>query len=61
MSKTQDQNKQIMEMLSGQQLSDQQVFEAKQDLLGAFGWLLEMDKKYNPELYENNWSQYSPC
>lgn len=54
MSKTQDQNKQIMEMLSGQQLSDQQVFEAKQDLLGAFGWLLEMDKKYNPELYENN-------
>ena len=54
MSKTQDQDKQIMEMLCGQQLSDQQVFEAKQDLLGAFGWLLEMDKKYNPELYENH-------
>ena len=53
MSNCENQDKQIMEMLCGQQLSDQQVFEAKQDLLGAFGWLLEMDKKYNPELYEN--------
>lgn len=54
MSKTQDQDKQIMEMLCDKELTEQEVFEAKQDLLGAFGWLLEMDKKYNPELYENN-------
>lgn len=61
MSNSENQDKQIMEMLCGQQLSDQQVYEAKQDLLGAFGWLLEMDKKYNPELYENHWSQCNPC
>ncbi len=44
----------ILEKLCRKGLTDQEVFEAKQDLLGAFGWLLEMDKKYNPHLYENN-------
>ena len=44
----------ILEKLSRKRLSDQEAFEAKQDLLGAFGWLLEMDEKYNPHLYENN-------
>lgn len=46
--------KALLEKLSGKGLTDQEAFEAKQDLLGAFGWLLEMDKKYNPQLYENN-------
>ena len=45
--------KTLLEKLSGKELSDQETFEAKQDLLGAFGWLLEMDKKYNPHLYEH--------
>lgn len=53
MSKITDQDKQIMEKLCGKELSEQEVFEARQDLLGAFSWLLEMDKKYNPHLYEN--------
>lgn len=48
-----DQDKAMMEKLTGQILTEQEVFDAKQDLLGAFGWLLEMDKKYNPKLYEN--------
>ena len=47
-------DKEIMQKLCGKELSEQQIFEAKQDLLGAFGWLIEMDRKYNPELYENN-------
>ncbi|MEK7611977.1 MAG: hypothetical protein AAB407_01405 [Patescibacteria group bacterium] len=46
--------KALLEKLSGRELSEQEAFEAKQDLLGAFGWLLEMDKKQNPHLYENN-------
>ncbi len=53
MSKTTDQDKEIIEKLSGKELTEQEAFEAKQDLLGAFGWLVEMDKKYNPHLYEN--------
>ncbi|HUX36198.1 MAG TPA: hypothetical protein VMV71_04180 [Candidatus Paceibacterota bacterium] len=44
----------LLEKLCRKSLSNQETFEAKQDLLGAFGWLLEMDKKYNPHLYENN-------
>jgi len=44
----------ILEKLCRRRLTDQEAFEAKQDLLGAFGWLFEMDKKYNPHLYENN-------
>ena len=44
----------ILEKLCGKELTEQEAFEAKQDLLGAFGWLLEMDQKYNPHLYENN-------
>lgn len=47
-------DKEIMQKLCGKELTEQEIFEAKHDLLGAFGWLLEMDKKYNPELYENN-------
>lgn len=56
MSNSQNQDKQIMEMLCGKVLTEQEVFEAKHDLLGAFSWLLEMDRKYNPKLYENNGS-----
>jgi len=48
-----NQDKEIMQKLSGRELTEQEVFEARQDLLGAFGCLLEMDKKYNPELYED--------
>lgn len=55
MSEITNQDKEIMGKLSGKELTEQEVFEAKQDLLGAFGWLLEMDKKYNPHLYESNW------
>ena len=44
----------LLEKLCLKKLSDQEAFDAKQDLLGAFGWLLEMDQKYNPHLYENN-------
>ena len=54
MSEITNQDKEIMGKLSGKELTEQEVFEAKQDLLGAFGWLLEMDKKYNPHLYESN-------
>lgn len=43
-----------LEKLCHKKLSDQEAFEAKQDLLGAFGWLVEMDRKQNPQLYENN-------
>ena len=49
-----NQDKQLMEQLCGKELSEQEVFEAKHDLLGAFNWLLEMDKKYNPNIYENH-------
>ena len=48
------QERAVLEKLCGRKLADQEAFEAKQDLLGAFGWLLEMDRKYNPQLYENN-------
>jgi hypothetical protein len=48
------QDKQIIEKLSGKELTDQEVFESKQDLLGALGWLLDMDRKYNPHVYEDN-------
>ncbi len=44
----------LLEKLSRKRLNDQEAFDAKQDLLGAFGWLVEMDQKYNPQLYENN-------
>lgn len=44
----------VLEKICHKKLTDQEVFEAKQDLLGAFGWLVEMDQKYNPQLYENN-------
>ena len=56
-SKTKDRvvgDRAILEKICSKELTDQEVFEAKQDLLGAFGWLLEMDQKYNPQLYENN-------
>lgn len=53
MSKITDQDKIIIQQLSGKELSEQEIFEANEDLLGAFNWLLEMDKKYNPHLYEN--------
>jgi len=46
--------KRVLEKLCQKGLTDQEAFEAKQDLLGAFSWLLEMDRKYNPQLYENN-------
>lgn len=53
MSEITTQDKEILQMLSGKELTEQEVFEAKQDLLGAFGWLVAMDKKYNPQLYED--------
>lgn len=43
----------LLEKLCDKTLDDQEAFEAKQDLFGAFGWLVEMDRKYNPQLYEN--------
>jgi len=48
-----NEDKQILEKLSGRKFTQQEAFEAEQDLLGAFGWLVEMDKKYNPEIYKN--------
>ena len=48
-----EQDKAIMEKLSGRTLNEQEVFENQQALLGAFNWLVEMDRKYNPEIYEN--------
>ena len=47
------QGRAVLEKICRKKLSDQEAFEAKQDLLGAFGWLVEMDKKYNPQLYED--------
>ena len=44
-------DKQILDTLSGRKLAEQEAYEAEQDLLGAFGWLIAMDKKYNPEIY----------
>ena len=44
----------LLEKLCRKELSDQEAFEAKHDLLGAFGWLLEKDRKYNPHLYDDN-------
>ncbi len=43
----------LLEKLCRKTLNDQEAFEIKQDLLGAFSWLVEMDRKYNPQLYEN--------
>jgi len=54
MSTINDQDKEIMQKLSGQTLTEQEVFEARQDLLGAFAWLVEQDKRQNPHLYDNN-------
>lgn len=48
-----NQDKEIVQKLSGRTLTEQEIFENKQALLGAFAWLVEMDRKYNPELYEN--------
>jgi hypothetical protein len=53
MSKINDQDKTILEKLSDRPLSEQEVFEAREDLVGAFSWLLEQDKKLNPHLYED--------
>lgn len=46
-------DKQTLEKLSGRKLTEQEAFEAEEDLLGAIDWLVKMDKKYNPELYKN--------
>ena len=54
MSEKSVKEKAILEKLCDKELTDQEAFEAKQDLLGAFGWLLEMDQKHNPHLYEDN-------
>jgi hypothetical protein len=35
---------------------DQENFEAKQNLVGFFELLLRIDKRNNPDLYENNGS-----
>ena len=43
-------NKQLLEKLSCRKLSEQEAFEAEQDLLGAFYWLVEMDRKYSSKL-----------
>ena len=43
--------RQTLETLSCRKLTIQEAFEAEQDLLGAINWLIEMDRKYNPELY----------
>ncbi len=53
MSEITSHDKVILEKLSGKELNEQEVFEAKQDLIGAFGWLVEMDRKYNSQLYED--------
>jgi hypothetical protein len=45
-------DKQVLEKLSGRLLSQQETFEAEQDLLGAFNWLIEMDEKYHSKVKE---------
>jgi len=54
MPATNNQDREIMQKLSGRTLTEQEVFEAQQDLLGAFAWLVEQDKKLNPHLYDDN-------
>jgi hypothetical protein len=44
----------VLEKLCHKKLTDQEAFETERDLLGAFGWLVEMDRKYNPQFYDNN-------
>jgi hypothetical protein len=54
-SKNAKEDKQVLEKLCGKELSDQEAFEAEQDLLGAFAWLLEMDEKQKARReHENN-------
>jgi hypothetical protein len=36
----------LLKKLCGKELTDQEAFEAEQDLLSAFAWLVEMDEKY---------------
>lgn len=36
----------------GVEYSDQEVWEATHNLLGAFEWLLEQDRKQHPENYK---------
>ena len=44
----------LLEKLCHKGLTDQEAFEAEQDLLGAFAWLVEMDEKYGNKSDENN-------
>ena len=34
--------------------TEQEIFESNQNLLGFFELLLKIDKRNNPEIYENN-------
>ena len=44
----------VLEKLCRKPLTDQEAFNAEQDLIGAFAWLFEMDRKYNPQFYDDN-------
>jgi len=41
-------------------LSEQEVFEAKQNLVGFFHLLYKIDKRINPHLYENKGNPDNP-
>ncbi len=44
--------KQMFKKEYGVEYSDQEAWEATHNLLGAFEWLLEQDKKQHPENYK---------
>ena len=48
-----DKDKQILYKLCQQKLTEQEAFEAKQDLLGFIELLLEVDKRKSPQNYKN--------
>lgn len=54
MLQSEENEKKLLEKLAGKELSEREINEAKHNLLGALAWLLQMDKKYNPDRYENN-------
>ena len=60
MSQITNQDKAMMENLSGGTLTNLEVFEAKQNLLGFFSLLLKIDKRLNPKNYEDNGDTNNP-
>ena len=52
--------RQIIEKLCDKELSEHEVFEAKQNLVGFFNLLYKIDRRINPHLYENNGNPDNP-